>query len=185
MLFKTNFTALVFLCVAFANNAFSQCGKVGFALPYYQNFENITNLSSAGFTIINPDNGNTWAVNNNVTGAQTGNSSLWINFYNYNVGVGERDTLKFPLLNFSGVNNPILKFNHAYTRYTGYDTDSLLLLQKTNVIHSGKGLQYLAKTGVEVLQHPAPTLTLIYNLLLLFFLIGADKQVLLLASILL
>lgn len=95
----------------------------GYAFPFNEDFEEGFNTKS--WTIENPDYGITWDLSN-VTSAQgTPTQAARMNFFNY-YRTGERDRLISPPINFTGYNQAILSFKHAYAqRY--YQKDSLII----------------------------------------------------------
>lgn len=98
----------------------------GFTLPFEENFE-LNDLSSAGWTIDNPDNMVTWSTTQ-VAGNTPGNTAVWMNFFDYITPPGRRDRLISPPLNFTGNNPVFMTFEHAYaSRYSTY-SDSLIIL---------------------------------------------------------
>jgi hypothetical protein len=92
----------------------------GMPLPYSEDFEN-GSLTDAYWTVENPDLNITWELTE-VSGNWPGSHAAWINIFNY-YAFGPRDYLVSPPLDFSGINNPGLYFQHAYaSRYSLADT---------------------------------------------------------------
>ncbi|TVR82544.1 MAG: PKD domain-containing protein [Chitinophagaceae bacterium] len=84
----------------------------------------------ADWQIVNPNNGISWALYN-VGGTTPGNTAIGVNFWNYN-NVGEEDRLISPLLDFTDYENVELSFEHAYTRYPNFDSDTLKVYVSTD-----------------------------------------------------
>jgi hypothetical protein len=86
----------------------------GNALPFFEGFEG-TNFVPAGWTLFNPDGGDTWT--RTTAAAKGGIASARIDNYN-NDFTGERDEIITPALNLSTINSPVLTFDLAYKLYT-------------------------------------------------------------------
>lgn len=98
----------------------------GLGLPFIEDFEGPSNL----FTVENPDNGITWALNT-IGGSSPGNMAAGINFFSYN-STGERDGLISPPLNFSNYTSVNLDFDYAYARYNASFRDSMAIYVSSN-----------------------------------------------------
>ncbi len=97
----------------------------GSTTPFLEEFEaNSTTLSD--WRITNYDaNSVTWAIA--VTGGNGSSTrSVFMDNYSYN-SAGDKDNLIMPILNLDNLSGASLKFKHAYTRYTGYASDTLLV----------------------------------------------------------
>jgi PKD repeat protein len=93
----------------------------GFSLPFLEDFESGT-LDANSWTVLNPDNGYTWAVYNI---AETGNTTVRMKFYGY-FKMAERDQMISPYLNFSNLIDAYLSFDHAYAQRFS-QKDSLII----------------------------------------------------------
>tara|TARA_R110001592_G_scaffold234658_2_gene492307 strand:- start:32540 stop:37297 length:4758 start_codon:yes stop_codon:yes gene_type:complete len=98
----------------------------GLGLPFVEDFEGTSSL----FTVENPDNGVTWALNT-IGGSSPGNTAAGIDFFNYN-SAGERDGLISPPLNFSNYSSISLDFDYAYARYSSAYRDSMAIYISTD-----------------------------------------------------
>lgn len=95
----------------------------GMELPMVENFET-TSLQERGWIIENYDEDITWELIE-VEGTTPGNTAAYMNIINY-TGLGERDQLISPPMNFTGYNNLKLSFDYAYAmRY--FPSDSLIV----------------------------------------------------------
>jgi len=96
----------------------------GFQMPFTEGFESTsTTLSKWGLN--NPDGSVTWALAN-TAGNPSGTRSVYMNFFSYS-STGQKDYLFTPILNLSSLSTAVLKFRHAYTRYSLSGTDSLFI----------------------------------------------------------
>lgn len=96
---------------------------------FKETFEtNSTTLSD--WLLFNPNNGITWALYT-IGGTSPGSRAIGVNFFNYN-DVGEIDRLISPLLDFTGFEDLELTFEHAYTRYPGFPSDTLRIYISTD-----------------------------------------------------
>ena len=93
----------------------------GFSLPFSEDFESGT-LAANSWTVVNPDNGPTWATYNI---AETGNTTVRLKFYGY-YKMQERDQLISTYLNFSNLTDAYLSFDHAYAQRFS-QKDSLII----------------------------------------------------------
>ncbi|PTM05057.1 MAG: hypothetical protein DA405_05220 [Bacteroidetes bacterium] len=98
----------------------------GLSLPFIEDFEGTSSL----FTVENPDNGVTWALNT-IGGSSPGNTAAGIDFFNYS-SAGERDGLISPPLNFSNFSSITLDFDYAYARYSSTYRDSMAIYISTD-----------------------------------------------------
>ncbi len=101
----------------------------GFLTPFTEDFE-ATSTTLGNWGISNPDNGITWALAT-VGGVTPGTRAVYLNHYSYSA-TGEFDYLFSPILNLSNLGTASLNFKHAYTRYTGYATDSFFIFATDN-----------------------------------------------------
>ena len=118
----------------FGSNTLTETGFVevstnGIDIVYEENFESGT-LASMGFSIVNPDNGNTWGLSQ-VSGSVNGSIAASINLFNY-TATGQRDRLVLPALDFSNHQNIVLDFQHAHRRRAQQFSDSLIIDVSTN-----------------------------------------------------
>lgn len=100
----------------------------GYAFPFYEDFEQ--GFGSKGWTIQNPDYGITWNLAEVASYLGTPTHAAWMNFFNY-YRTNERDRLISPPINFTGYDQAILSFRHAYAqRYN--QKDSLIVYVADN-----------------------------------------------------
>jgi PKD repeat protein/photosystem II stability/assembly factor-like uncharacterized protein len=95
----------------------------GVQLPFVEDFE-ADNLRDIGWTIENPDEMITWEIVD-VAGTLPGSKAPWMNFINY-PRFGERDRMISPAINFTGMSNLKLQFEHAYAQRS-FQKDSLIV----------------------------------------------------------
>lgn len=103
------------------------------ALPLQQGFE-ATTFVPTGWTASNPDNLTFWQRTTSASGFGTSTASALFDNYNSD-NAGQRDWLITPSYNFNGVANGRIRWEYAYTYYTGSAgtlTDSLEILYSTN-----------------------------------------------------
>jgi PKD repeat protein len=101
----------------------------GLTLPFAETFES-NSFTTNNWTIVNGDAADTWTIVT-TTGTTPGTKSAKMDYFNYN-GVGERDALVTPALNFSGLTSAQVYFEHAYRRYNNASSDSLILYLSSN-----------------------------------------------------
>lgn len=92
------------------------------SFPYIQNFDSAQSWTITG----TPD---LWLYDSAfaaVGNQSSPNPAVYANFYDITAG-GEA-TLKSPVLNISGLSNPVLRFHVAYRSYSSSDNDSLQVL---------------------------------------------------------
>ena len=94
----------------------------GYSLPFSEDFEQ--GFGEKSWEIINPDNEITWAVTE-VAGNTPGNQAAWMNFYDY-YSLHPKDMMISPPMDFSGMNEVGLYFEHAYAQRQGL-VDSLVV----------------------------------------------------------
>ncbi|KAB2815665.1 PKD domain-containing protein [Phaeocystidibacter marisrubri] len=105
-------------------NQFIQVG--GYSLPFTEDFQS----SISDWTLDNPDGSHTWKVVTAHNGSSSNKAAVVENYF-YN-GVGQRDGLISPPLNFSSYASVSLDFEYAYRRYgVGYE-DSLAVYVSTD-----------------------------------------------------
>ena len=96
----------------------------GTPAPFLEEFEaNSTTLVDWG--VSNSDGSTTWALTP-TSGNGTSAQSIFMSNVDYN-NTGQRDNLIMPVLNLENLSGATLRFKHAYTRYTGYASDTLLI----------------------------------------------------------
>jgi len=103
-------------------------GVGGYQLPFMEDFENESSFNN--WTILNPDNGNTWALATANTGSPGGRVAK-MNFYNYSSN-GQKDEFISPALNFANKSSANLSFDYAYRRYNANRTDTLQVFISTD-----------------------------------------------------
>lgn len=93
-------------------------------LPLYEDFEieDQSQLLTEG-SIENSDNNLTWELTN-APGNGNDNQALFINFFEYDLGLGERDILYTPNYDFSNVVEATLVFKVAHALYSENGNDS-------------------------------------------------------------
>lgn len=122
----------------------------GQALPLIEGFETMINGTiGSPWTVTNIDNATTWGTAP-TAGLTTGSRSAWINFFNYQNAIGQRDGLETPLLDFRNRTNLNLSFKHAYTRYNSSATDSLIVLVSTGCSSNWTRLAAFGENGTGV-----------------------------------
>ncbi len=97
-------------------------------LPYTESFETLPFPSANGAVIINPDNNITWALNN--TTGNPGNSSIWLNCFDYNAP-GQKDIYRTSTINTSILDSLTIQFNVAY-QPTSNGSDTLAVVISTD-----------------------------------------------------
>jgi photosystem II stability/assembly factor-like uncharacterized protein/PKD repeat protein len=101
----------------------------GYKPPFLESWEsNSPSISQWG--VGNSDGATTWALAS-VSGNGSSTQAVFMNNYNYST-TGELDNLFSPIINLKGLASASLKYKHAYTRYTGYPTDSLIIYASNN-----------------------------------------------------
>ena len=83
------------------------------SVPYFEYFD----TAPPTWSIQNPDQLTTWE-NVAVPNGMAGNRAMYINFYDYE-NKGVTDMLVGPVLDLSGVPEPLLKFDRAYASFPG------------------------------------------------------------------
>ena len=123
-------TYSVSLTVANGNgsNTTGQTISVGSGTDFFHYTDFETGLN--GWTIENPDNGDTWEPGT-INSSRYGNAVMAIDNFNYNAS-GQRDALVSPTLDFSGRNFINLEFDYAYARYNQTFRDSMVVYVSTN-----------------------------------------------------
>jgi len=97
---------------------------VGINLPLTEGFENGT-VTPSGWSVVNPDNGETWKHNNTIGAFGTSSSSVFIDNRTFDF-TGEIDALKVPKFDFSSVTSTqYLSFDVAHARFGGTKNDTL------------------------------------------------------------
>jgi hypothetical protein len=102
----------------------------GLPLPMIENFQ-LGNLPTTNISVENPDNSNTWALEN-VTGAGgTTSSAIRVDNFNYNAA-GEKDFLLSQPLIVPSSKTTYLTFYRAHAPYNATTNDSLLVEVSTD-----------------------------------------------------
>lgn len=115
----------------------------GNTLPFSEDFTNGIDQ----WTVVNPNFGSmSWALDSNATFSAQPNKSAWMNFYAYQT-VGQRDELISPPLNLVGTSSAQLNFKHAYTRYGGQPSDTLIVQASSGCSNNWVTLATLAEDG--------------------------------------
>jgi len=94
----------------------------GYSLPFSEDFE--SGLSTRSWTVENPDYGITWDISE-VAGNEPGTQAAWMNYFDYYVW-NPVDRMISPVLNFAGMSNVSLHFQHAYAQRVSL-VDSLII----------------------------------------------------------
>jgi len=118
----------------------------GLTLPLIETFEN--NSATAGlWKIANNYSNDTlgWRKFTNTLGTSPGNTVYGLNFWD-NINSTRRYQIQTPILDFRGMQNANLAFQHAYTRYATTDRDSLIVSISTNCGTSWTRLLGLTET---------------------------------------
>ncbi len=108
------------------NNSLTKTNYIhagGIELPFVENFE-FESLKDNGWTIENPDEQVTWEITE-VLGSYPGNKAPWMNNIDY-PRFGERDRMISPAMNFKGLANLHMQFEHAYAQ-RAFQKDSLIV----------------------------------------------------------
>ena len=99
-------------------------------VPFFkETFEN-GSLTSANWTVENPDDNFTWALKE-TGGTEPGNMSVGIEFQEEQV-IGQNDRLISPQFNLEGMDNAVLEFQHAYAQFQPGFSDSLIIYVSTD-----------------------------------------------------
>lgn len=98
----------------------------GYPLPFTDDFSN--NIDEE-YSIVNPDNGITWAYSSASNG--NGNGSIFMDFYGYN-GSGQEDEFILPALDFTGLTGVQLQYDMAYRQFNSSTDDSLKIYVSTD-----------------------------------------------------
>jgi len=101
----------------------------GRSLPFIETFPGAALAS--GWTLSNPDGATTWVFRNGLTPAGASTPMAWIDLFDYNAS-GQEDGLVSPVIDLSGVSNPVLSFDVAYARYSTTLFDKLRVDVSTN-----------------------------------------------------
>ena len=103
------------------------------SIPVDENFNTLAaGQVPVGWVRQNPDGQKSWeAIKNVPNGEADSNTSLYVNFYDYEVE-GDYDTLLTPILDLSTVTFAILSFDRAYAQYPQIDNDGLIIKVSTN-----------------------------------------------------
>ena len=97
----------------------------GYEPPFIEDFET-SSTTLSDWKYYNYNSGSiTWALEN-TSGNGTSARSIYMNNYDYN-SAGERDNLITPTINLENQTSAYLQFKHAYTRFSGVDSDTLLI----------------------------------------------------------
>ncbi len=121
----------------------------GSPLPFFEDFES-GNAEQKGWAIVNPDNDDiTWEMYD-VEG-NGGTKAAGINLFNY-PSIFKRDQLITPPLDLSGINNAVLKFDHAYAIKDNPNySDSLVVKISNDCGYSWTPILHLQMTEMVVL----------------------------------
>jgi len=105
----------------------------GLELPFNENFES-NSFETNSWTIINPDNSNTWDIVS-VGGTNPGNKASRMKFFGYST-TGQRDAMITPPLDLSSYASVELTFEHAYRRRSTASSDSLIIYVSKDCGHT-------------------------------------------------
>jgi PKD repeat protein len=95
----------------------------GTPLPIVEDFSGT--VPAAGWSIINPDNDETWEKSTPIGGSNnTPTNALWINNFNYNAA-GEEDIFQTPAIDLNGLVDPYLIFDVSHAQYDQSYVDGL------------------------------------------------------------
>jgi PKD repeat protein len=96
----------------------------GWPLPIIEDFSG--GVPPSRWRLENPDNAITWAFSNQVTGIDgVITRTAFMNFFDYNNALGERDYLILPTINLQGAQSPVLSFDVAHARFNANFQDTL------------------------------------------------------------
>jgi len=97
----------------------------GYPLPFTEDFESM-NFDTKNWEIENPDMFVTWDIDT-IYANGSSHYAARMDFFHYTAPPGRRDRMISPALDFSGMEHPVLSFDHAYaTRYSS-TSDSLII----------------------------------------------------------
>ncbi len=97
----------------------------GYQLPFTEDFESV-NFDTRNWEIENPDMNITWDIDTIYANGPSQYAAR-MDFFHYATPPGRRDRMISPALDFSGMEHPVLSFDHAYaTRYSS-TSDSLII----------------------------------------------------------
>ena len=118
----------------FGNNSLTLSGLVSVfngsqPLPFTEDFES-GSFATQGWSVENPDLGQSWEIAT-VSGTSPGIHAARMRFFTYN-GNGQRDGLRTPPLDFGGLVDAQLSFEHAYRRVNTNNSDSLIIYLSTD-----------------------------------------------------
>lgn len=99
----------------------------GYPLPFLSDFDN--GFDAQNWLIVNEDSNISWDIFE-PNWSPNGNKAAYLNFFNY-TDFFKRDDLISPAINLSGIDQPHLYFNHAYT-YKFAQYDSLIIKISTD-----------------------------------------------------
>jgi len=105
----------------------------GLELPFNEDFES-NSFETNSWTIINPDNSNTWDIVS-VGGTTPGNKASRMKFFDYSI-TNQRDAMITPPLDLSLYASVELTFEHAYRRRTTASSDSLIIYVSKDCGHT-------------------------------------------------
>ncbi len=100
-------------------------------IPVYQDFED-GYLSLKDWGIENPDNEITWSVTEISSEGEYGNYAIFMNFFNFNSDIGQRDLLISPPIDLTYYKDAKISFNYAYACRQTNASDSLSVLISTD-----------------------------------------------------
>ena len=111
---------------AVGNNSLTKSNYIhagGMELPFIEDFE-FDNLKENGWTIENLDEQVTWEITE-VIGSHPGDRAAWMNMIDY-PRFGQIDRMISPAMNFTGLTNLHMQFEHAYAQ-RAFQKDSLIV----------------------------------------------------------
>ncbi len=103
----------------------------GLTLPLNETFESNSTTADLWKSNNTYNDNFGWKKFTNTIGTLPGNTVMGIDFYN-NPNVSRRYQLISPIMDFRGMQNALLSFQHAYTRYDLSSNDSLIVSISTN-----------------------------------------------------
>lgn len=97
---------------------------------YFEDFENISSLSEAGWSVVNPDNNVTWRLGSSFENFEV-NKAAFMDLFNYST-IDQEDHLISPPFNLNDSRYYILNFEYAYRLRNADVSDTLIVSVSTD-----------------------------------------------------